>query len=146
MSLISIVSGDITWIKPSLLDERGELERTSEEWEIPLELLLDAFDVAELTRLQDSDWKRMVNCDSSDLSWTIEEVRAHLAGFRDFERIERGLRSGGRFPVPVVLYRRGHRPNLLAGNSRLLGCRTLRIRPVIFSLFLEDVGRENRVV
>jgi hypothetical protein len=137
--------GSVTWTPPLLEHELGELERTAEEWEVNFEKLMRAFREGKLEVLKDTDWRRMVNCDSRDPSWTIEEVRSHLEGKRDFERIERGLRRGGILPAPTVLLRKNHPPNLLGGNSRLLGCRALSIQPVIFRLDMEERGRKERI-
>lgn len=122
------------WQRPSLEEEKGELERHAEDSGIDLDSLVQAFEQAELQELSDEDWLNMANCDSSDPTWTIEQIRKHLEGQRDFKKIEAGLKGGHTIPAPVVLYHKGHRPNLLAGNSRLLGCRALGIRPTVLAI------------
>ena len=125
------------WQKPSLEEERGELERHAEQSGIDLECLISAFEKAELEELSDEDWMNMENCDSRDTTWTAVQVGEHLEGKRDFQKIEDGLKRGDIMPAPVVLYRKGHRPNLLAGNSRLLGCRALGITPMVLAIHME---------
>jgi hypothetical protein len=126
------------WQKPSLAEEMGELERHAEESGINLDSLVSAFEKAELQELSDEDWVNMENSDSSDTTWTADQVREYLEGKRDFQKIENGLKRGDMIPAPVVLYRAGHRPNLLAGNSRLLGCRALGMRPTVLGIHLNE--------
>jgi len=126
------------WQKPSLAEEMGELERHAEDSGINLDSLVSAFEKAELQELSDEDWVNMENSDSSDATWTADQVREHLDGKRDFKKIEEGLKRGDVMPAPVVLYRKGHRPNLLAGNSRLLGCRALGMRPTVLAIRLNE--------
>ncbi len=126
------------WQKPDLSLELGEIERTAEETGIPLEKMVAAFDTAELQELSDEDWESMINCDSRDPSWQLDEIREHLKNKRDFERIEQGMKAGDTFPAPVVLYRENQPPYLIGGNSRLLGCRALGLRPTVLALRLES--------
>ena len=127
------------WQKPLLDNEMVELKRHAEEYGTNLNSLISGFEQAELQELSDKDWANMENCESSDPSWVdIVEIREHLKGQRDFQKIEDGLKRGDMMPAPVVLYSKGHRPNLLAGNSRLLGCRALGIRPMILAIHLDE--------
>jgi len=126
------------WKRPSFDEEIGEFKRTAEDINIPLEILKKAFPTGSLSELQDDDWLEVENCDSSDPSWTREEARAHLKDKRDFGRIEEGLVRGAQMPAPIVLYRKNHRPYLIAGSSRLLGCRVLNLRPVVFKIDLKE--------
>ena len=131
------------WEKPNLSVEMEEMERTAEVLEIAQEVLLRAYEKAELEELSDADWNGMQNADSSDTSWTPEDVREHLKGNRDFERIEQGMRAGETLPAPIVLYRENESPYLIGGNSRLLGCRIVGIRPMVLALRLEQGNAKN---
>ncbi len=128
----------LDWEKPTLEQEMGEIERTAEELGVPEEALLEAFNRAVLEDLNDHDWSIMVNCDSRDATWKLEEVRTHLEGQRDFSQIEEGFKNNHKIPAPIVLFRFGHPPYLIGGNSRLLGCRALHIQPKILALRLEN--------
>ncbi len=124
------------WQKPWFLHDLGEIERTAQELGIDLQSLVAAFAKGALAELSDADWVNMKNCDSHDPSWTIEEVREHLKVKRDFGRIEQGILAGHSLPAPVVLYRDNEPPYLISGNSRLLGCRALGLRPTVFAVNL----------
>ncbi len=101
------------WEKPPLQEEMGEVRRTAEELKLDKEMLHAAYEAAGLEQLRDEDWVAMENCDSRDATWTSAEVAEHLAATRD-----------------------GHPPYLVAGNSRLLGCRALNIPPTILAMRL----------
>lgn len=124
------------WQKPALSFELGEIERTARELGIDLQSLVAAFAHGKLGELKSGDWERMKNCDSHDTSWTLEEVREHLKEKRDFKRIEQGIKAGHSLPAPVVLYRADEPPYLISGNSRLLGCRALGLRPTVFAVHI----------
>ena len=126
------------WEKPTWPQEAGELERTGQELGISVEVLKEAYKKAVLQELNDLDWEGMENTESGDLTWTIEKVREFLQDKRDFNQIERGLKGGKKLPAPIVLYREGEPPYLIGGNSRLLGCRVLGLRPIVFALRVEN--------
>jgi len=129
--------GEVRWIVPRIEAEKGEIIRTSEELGIEEEALFLACKNGRLELLSDADWENMDNCCSRDTSWKLEEAREHLAGTRDFSRIERGFAEGHDIPAPMVLFRKGMPPYLIAGNSRLLACRTLHQRPTILRVEME---------
>lgn len=126
------------WEKPPLEEEKEEIERTAEELDIPLEKIILAFNEAVLEELSDTDWDAMINCDSKDRGWTtVEEVRAHLQRKRDFTRIEDGMKNNQAMPAAGVLFRKNEKPYLIWGNSRLLGCRVLNIRPKVLAIRID---------
>lgn len=125
------------WIKPNLQEEMPELERTAVLIpSITLEELKNAFNSAELRELTDEEWVHLDGVDDlgHDPKLTIEQVRAHLKDKRDFAKIEQGLRNGEKIPAPVVLSGLWNNLYLIGGNSRLLGCRALGIRPMVLEL------------
>lgn len=126
------------WCIPSLDSERGELERTARDLGIDVSHLISAFQEGVMQDLSDESWSQLVNADSCDTTWTLEEVRLHLEKKRDFTIIEKGFFSGDTFPAPIILFRKNSSPYLVAGNSRLLACRALAVRPKVFSLFLKE--------
>jgi len=129
------------WEKPTLEEEKAEIERTADELKIDVKTLLQAFEKAELEELADKDWLALQNTQSSDPNTTIKDARYICKGYgRNFKRIEKGLRNGHTFPAPLVLYRKNQPPYLIGGNSRLLGCRGLGLRPTVLALRLKSTG------
>jgi hypothetical protein len=50
---------------------------------------------------------------------------------RDFDRIIQGFQRGNKMPAPIVLTQ-NNQPYLVAGNTRLMVARALKIQPKIF--------------
>lgn len=128
-----------SWEKPLIEAERGEFERTSEELGIPIERLVEAFHRASLEELSDADWNQLQNADSRDPSWTLDDVIAYRTTDdrperRDVLRIVEGMKRGDALPAPIVLYRDGRPPYLVAGNTRLLVARTSGRRPSVLAV------------
>lgn len=122
------------WIKSTFESEGGEFMRTAEEQGVDVEVLRDLYEKAELEELNEEDWNRMENSDSKYSTWTLEEAKEHLRGKRDFDAIIEGFEKGEKIPAPIVWFREGMNPYLIAGNSRLLACRGLEVFPKILAL------------
>jgi len=82
----------------------------------------------------DEDWEQLQNSDSRDTSWTLEEVKTHLEGKRDVEIIEKGFHDRAIMPAPIVLFRKDNPPYLIAGNSRLLMSRAMKVQPKVWAV------------
>lgn len=128
---------EASWKAVSLTEELGELERTAEDLALPMERLTAAFAHAQVEVFSDADWEQTLNCDSRETGWTLDEASEHLKGKRDFTAIVTALNRGIPLPTPIVLYRAGELPYLVAGSSRLLGCRVLNKRPHVLAIRLE---------
>ncbi len=77
----------------------------------------------------------MLNCDSRDRAWTtIDEIRTHLNEKIDFAHIEAGLKNSQQMYAAGILFRKNKRWYLVQGNSRLLGCRDLHLRPKVVAI------------
>jgi hypothetical protein len=77
--------------------------------------------------------------DSRDPSWTLESVITYRTtddrpDRRDIMRIIEGMEHGDTLPAPIVLFRDGHPPYLIAGNTRLLVARAMGRRPKILAV------------
>lgn len=116
-------------------NELGELRRTARELQISYPALRAALDQSQMRVLKDEEWRNMVNTDSRG-NWTEAEVLEHVRGKRNARRIFSGLRRKDALPVPMVLLRRGQKPYLIAGNTRLMACRALGITPVVLFINL----------
>lgn len=133
------------WEKPTLEEEQAEIERTAEHLGIATSILFDAYETAELEELSDEDWSILDNADSSSTDWTTEDARykCEQEYGRDFKRIEDGLKSGHTFPAPLVLFQENQGPYLIGGNSRLLGCRVLGLRPTVLALRIDNIDQRK---
>ncbi|KKW13002.1 MAG: hypothetical protein UY48_C0006G0055 [Candidatus Gottesmanbacteria bacterium GW2011_GWB1_49_7] len=122
------------WVKPSISEEIEELERTAEEEGIALEVLLQACETAKLVTLTDDVWSQLDN----SWSWETETIELAIEYAdeigRDTTRILRGV--GGTLPAPMVLFREGHNPYLIGGNTRLSVFRALNATPKVLAVHI----------
>ncbi|MEK7648103.1 MAG: hypothetical protein AAB384_03670 [Patescibacteria group bacterium] len=125
------------WIAPSGEFEQGEFFRTAEELHVNAGELLVACEQGALEPLSDSDWEVMMNTDSRDTTWQLQEVITHIGSKRDVDKIIEGFQTGAGIPAPVVLFREGEPPYLIGGNTRLLVARAMGIRPKIWAVHLK---------
>ena len=121
--------------------EKGELRGTAERLQLDYKKLEGAFYVGELEELSDADWSRMENTHSSEYErgfreteWTKEEVVEEIGESRDHQNIFQGLENGGELPAPIVLFRNDNPPLCIGGNTRLMACKALGIRPQILAV------------
>lgn len=126
------------WHPPRRAEEDCELERTAVDLGIPLESLREAFRSGSLVDLEGWVWCSMDNTDSNETFCLAEaEARAKLYG-RNLERIVLGMSARSSLPAPIVLLRGQGRPYLVAGNTRLMACRALGVRPKVWLMRLEE--------
>ena len=126
------------WSKPSYDEEESEFTRTSLELEIPVDMLRAAFLKGGLVDLPNWMWCSLLNTDSNDVFSLAEaEGRAKLYN-RDLSRIVQGMSSRSTIPAPIVISRGDSlgnpRPYLVAGNTRLMACRVLNVRPKVWMM------------
>ncbi len=126
------------WRIPTKQSEWGEIERTSEALNIPIQKITAAFQRAKLEELSDETWDEMLNCDSRDRSWTLEDVLAYYPTRPDHPRepqkILDAMNAGDTLPATVVLYRDGEPPYLIGGSTRLSVARATGRRPKVLAV------------
>jgi hypothetical protein len=132
------------WVKDAWRNEAGEFQRyvgknnayakdigldniKIEEWK-------SAYDKSRMVILNDRMWKTMNNTDSWEAT-TLEKIHNFIrindeggSGFRDIDKVIKEVR--GRARCPIVILHKG-KYELVAGNTRLMACRFLNIRPKI---------------
>ena len=118
-----------------IVREDEELQRTAREMQLDYGNLVHAFQNAQLEELSDTDWTRMENTDSIG-DWTKDEVIENIGSNRDHARIFHGIENGEDMPAPIVLFRNGESPYLIGGNTRLMACKALGIRPVVLAIHM----------
>jgi hypothetical protein len=126
------------WCKPSYSEEEREFARVSLTLEIHLDELREGFTKGELVDLPNWMWCSLLNTDSNDVFSLAEaEERAKLYN-RDLSRVVQGMSSRSTIPAPIVLSRGDSqgapRPYLMAGNTRLMACRVLNVRPKVWMM------------
>jgi hypothetical protein len=120
------------WVKPSIEEERHELERTAEAFGIEASELIEAAKQSKLEALDVQTWSQLENTDSYETD-TIEKATELAHGYnRDIKSIEAAL--GSKLPAPIVLFKDDEPPYLVAGNTRLMVARAYGITPQVLAV------------
>jgi len=134
-----------TWVKDAWKNEAGEFEgryvgrnnRYAKDLgldNIELKEWESAYGKSRMVVLSDAMWRTMNNTDSWEAT-TLEKIQNFIrindeggSGFRDIDKVIKEVRGKARCPI-VILHKRKY--ELVAGNTRLMACRFLGIRPRI---------------
>ena|GEM_PF-3342051 len=124
-----VFAPDTTWRKPDVLEEVSEIYRTAEALKIDRKVLMKIVKESEtLETLDDETWKRMKNSDSWE-TVTVDEANGRAYDYdRDIASVFEAM--GKELPAPIVLMHDGT-PYLIAGNTRLMASRALKVRPKV---------------
>ncbi len=130
------------WTRPDLAEEMGELEGAAEALGVELKTLIEVFNDAQLEILNRADWASLRNGDSRDETWTLDEVVSWIRqrnnlqedADRDVQRVIDGCEKGDSIPAPIVIFKEGDDPFLVAGNTRLLVARAKKLIPKVLVL------------
>jgi hypothetical protein len=120
------------WLKPDVMEEKHEIDRTAEALKIDRKVLRKIVrkivKESDLETLDDKTWKMMKNSDSWE-SNTVDEANGRAYDYdRDIASVFEGM--GKKLPAPIVLMHDGT-PYLIAGNTRLMASRALKVRPKV---------------
>ena len=122
---------NVSWYKPDLSEEHEEMERTSEELGIDLQEIIDGYKNGSLEELNNDMWQMMENTDSWDIK-DLEDARRYAEEYgKDIENIIDGFKKGKELPAPIVLIKDDGAPYLIAGNTRLMVARALKVVPKV---------------
>jgi hypothetical protein len=111
-----------------VLEEVSEIYRTAEVLGIDFETLMKRVKESNLEILDDKTWEMMENSDSWE-TVTVDEANARAYDYdRDIANVFEGM--GKELPAPIVLMNDGT-PYLIAGNTRLMASRALKVRPKV---------------
>ena len=127
----------VSWYKPPISEEYEEMERTSEDLGIDFHEIENGYENGSLVDLTDDIWEKMENTDS----WNIRDLQ-HAKEYaeeydKDIESIIEGFESGNRLPAPIVLIKSDGVPYLIAGNTRLMVARALKVIPKVVMVRIE---------
>ena len=126
----------VNWKKPSWSEEFKEMERTSEELGVPIILLKKSFEQGNMMQPLKSLLKSMENTDYNEVK-TIEDVKRFADEYeRNSDAIIDGFKQGKPMAAPIVALRKGKRPYLISGNTRLMVSKALEIIPELYVINL----------
>ena len=127
----------VSWYKPLMSEEYEEMERTSEDLGVDLRKIEDEYQKGSLAELTEDIWGKMENTDSWGIE-SLEDARRYAEDYgKDIERIVEGFESGEELPAPIVLIKPDGVPYLIAGNTRLMVARALKVVPKVVMVRIE---------
>lgn len=138
VALASIIktSASIHWEKPSFNDEAEEFQRVSEEEDIPLDDLFEAFKEAKPIDLSDNYWSKLKNTDSFEID-NMEQADELAESYnRDLNSIVDAIVKNKSLPMPIILQMESGDMTLISGNTRLMVCRASDIIPKVLLVTL----------
>ena len=122
--------------------EENEVERTAQEFNIPLEDLKYAFIAGGMIILSDDIWAKLENTDSYDIKSLKDAIRLAKKYGKDWESTLAAIKSGEIMDPPMVLNYDKSRYYLVGGNTRLMFYKALGITPKVL-LATMDIPKEK---
>lgn len=136
-----------SFIKPSLKDEYGEIERVSSIFQNEnkadfIATFIEKASNTALSTLSEDQWKNLENTDSFDIGigeWDkvaehIDYINQETGAQRDWKDIREKMEQGKELDAPIIL-KYNNTLHLVSGNTRLMVARALGVLPEV--LFVE---------
>jgi hypothetical protein len=129
-----------------VVSEMEEIERTSDEFNVPIGDIQYAFETGKENILSDNVWSKLENSDSYDVQ-NLEQA-IELAGKykKDWKPIVKAIQDEKQLPMPMVLNYGKDKYYLVAGNTRLMIYRALGLQPIVLMGTLNLTIDENSEV
>lgn len=134
----------ILWRKVSFREEESEFDRLAsdlaaglddEVWNFTFNYLKKLYSKSSLKELSESIWTKLQNTDSNSPNLSIEQALYSIkenslsSGTRDFDKVMDEIRNGK--PRAPIIAKINKKYTLVAGNTRLMACRVLKVRPKV---------------
>jgi hypothetical protein len=126
--------------------ELGEIDRTSEVFNVQADDLQHAFEVGNEVVLSDDVWSRLENSDSYNINNLEQAIKLATKYKKDWKSIINAIQNEKQLPPPMVLEYDETKYYLVAGNTRLMIYRALGLQPVVLMATLNlTVNEESNV-
>ena len=122
--------------------EGSEIERTAQEFNIPLEDLKYAFTAGSMVILSDDIWAKLENTDSYDIKSLKDAIRLAKKYGKTWEPTLAAIKAGKTIDPPMILNYDKSKYYLVGGNTRLMFYKALGITPKVL-LATIDIPEEK---
>jgi len=122
--------------------EESEIERTAEEFNIPLEDLKYAFTAGSMVILSDDIWSKLENSDSYDITSLDDAIKLAKQYGKNWKSILTAIKDGTIMDPPMVLNYDKTRYYLVGGNTRLMFYKALGVTPKVLMATI-DLSNEK---
>jgi hypothetical protein len=127
---------DNRWHRPDVDEEHDEIVQQARSLKLDPDHLKSAVTHGKLGPLSRRHWSKLDNSDSWHTK-SVESARARAETYgRDIDSVMDALHQGHPLPAPMVLHRKGERPYLIGGNTRLMAARALGVRPHVIHVHM----------
>jgi len=114
-----------------ILDEMGEIERTAEKFNIPIEDLRYAFEAGQETILNDDTWSKLENTDSYKIKNLEQAIKLADKYKKNWKKVVDAIKAEQQLPLPMILNYADGKYYLVGGNTRLMIYKALKLQPVV---------------
>jgi cytidyltransferase-like protein len=122
--------------------EASEIERTAEEFNIPLEDLKYAFTAGGMVILSDDIWSKLKNTDSYDIKSLKDAVKLAKKYGKNWKPTYKAIKAGKTIDPPMILNYDKDKYYLVGGNTRLMFYKALNKNPKVL-LATIDIPNEK---
>jgi cytidyltransferase-like protein len=127
--------------------ELGEIDRTSEVFNVHADDLQYAFETGQEVVLSDDVWSKLENSDSYNISSLEQAIKIAIKNKKNWKDIIYAIKNEEQLPPPMVLeYDQSNKYYLVSGNTRLMIYRALGLQPIVLMANLNlTVNEESNV-
>lgn len=124
------------WIKRPIIEVKAQLVKAAKKLGIPEEILVNAYNVAQLESFSENDWRILQNTNAGRVVNPNHAIDIADSMGEDIYAVFATIKADEKISAPVVLYDAGKKPYLIDGDLKMVACQGLGIQPMIVSLYL----------
>lgn len=114
-----------------VVSELDELDRTAQEFNVPINDLQYAFEAGKESILTDDIWSKLENSESYQIQNLEQAVKLANKYKKNWKSIVSAIQNEQQLPLPMVLNYAENKYYLVAGNTRLMIYKALGVQPIV---------------
>jgi cytidyltransferase-like protein len=114
-----------------VVSELGEIDRTAQKFNVPINDLQYAFEAGKENILTDDIWSKLENSDSYQIKNLEQAIKLANKYKKDWRSIVRAIQDEKQLPLPLVLNYAKDKYYLVGGNTRLMFYKALGVQPIV---------------
>jgi hypothetical protein len=114
-----------------VVSELDEIDRTAQEFNVPINDLQYAFETGKENILTDNIWSKLENSDSYQIKNLEQAIKLADKYKKDWRSIVKAIQNEKQLPLPLVLNYAKDKYYLVGGNTRLMFYKALGVQPIV---------------
>jgi hypothetical protein len=114
-----------------VVSELDEIDRTAQEFNVPINDLQYAFETGRENILTDDIWSKLENSDSYQIKNLEQAIKLADKYKKDWRSIVKAIQNEKQLPLPLVLNYAKDKYYLVGGNTRLMFYKALGVQPIV---------------